>query len=93
VNPLFVLNCQPRTRSKIGPTISLPSAADTLGRPRVSYFIGLLGAAGRELATVVLQCADDVQAVAWARRVAGRRDFAAVRVERRGSILHRIPAG
>jgi len=76
----------------IGPIISLPSAADALGRPRVNYFIGLIGAAGRELATVVLQCADDVQVVAWARRIAGRRDFAAVRVERKGSILRRLPA-
>jgi hypothetical protein len=90
--PSRAINCTPLSPPTIGPTISLPSAADALGRPRFNYFIGLIGAAGRELATVVLQCADDVQVVAWARRVAGRREFAAVRVERRGSILRRLPA-
>ena len=84
-------DCTPLTSPTIGPIISLPSTADALGRPRVNFFIGLIGAAGSELATVVLQCADDVRVVAWARRVAGRREFAAVRVERRGSILRRLP--
>jgi hypothetical protein len=95
VNHEFLLsraiNCSPLTTPTIGPTIALPSAADALGRPRVNYFIGLIGVAGRELATVVLRSADDVQVVAWARRLAGRREFAAVRVERRGSILRRLP--
>jgi hypothetical protein len=89
--PSRAISCTRPTLPTIVPTISLSSGADALGRPRANYFVGLIGAAGRELATVVLQCADDVQVVAWARRVAGRREFAAVRVERKGSILRRLP--
>ncbi|HZZ88390.1 MAG TPA: hypothetical protein VFE13_08640 [Caulobacteraceae bacterium] len=69
----------------------MPSAADDLGHPRAAYFVGFLGRTGRELAHLVLRCADDAQVVAWARRLVARRDFPMIRVERRGSLRRRLP--
>ena len=55
----------------------------------LSYFVSLFDPAGRELTNIVVQGADDVRIVTWARNMVVDRYCASARVERRGSILTR----
>lgn len=52
------------------------------------YYVDVISETGR-VASITVRCAEDAPVVAWARQVARRGHYAAVRVERRGSMLTR----